>query len=118
MKDILKLIINKIGTGTKEDDEKLKWIAEVILEGMDQKPKPAKSEPQPQKKPAKKAPTKKAAPKKTIDYPKAEALRKAGWPVKKIADELGCAEQTLYKHFQESLSAQIKEQAKGQQAQK
>lgn len=114
MKDILKLIINKIGTGTKENDEKLKWIAEVILEGMDQKPKPAKSEPQPQKE---KKPAKKPAPKKkTIDYPKAEALRKAGWPVKKIADELGCAEQTLYKHFQESLSAQIKEQAKNNKA--
>lgn len=49
-----------------------------------------------------KAESKKAKPtvrKKPIDWPKAEACRKAGWDYAKIADELGCAYQTVYNHF-------------------
>ena len=36
---------------------------------------------------------------KPIDWPKAEACKKAGWSIPKIADELKCAEATVYNHF-------------------
>ena len=36
---------------------------------------------------------------KKIDWPKAEACRKAGWDYTKIADELGCSYATVYAHF-------------------
>lgn len=36
---------------------------------------------------------------KKIDWPKAEACRKAGWDYTKIADELGCSYATVYNHF-------------------
>ena len=39
------------------------------------------------------------AKRKPIDWPKAEACRKAGWDFKKIADELGCSYNTVYNHF-------------------
>ena len=46
---------------------------------------------------------KKAAPKKarktTIDHGKIMALHKGKWPVAKIADEMGCSEQTVRNHI-------------------
>lgn len=46
---------------------------------------------------------KKAAPKKTrktaIDHGKIMALHKGRWPVAKIADEMGCSEQTVRNHI-------------------
>ena len=39
------------------------------------------------------------AKRKAIDWPKAEACRKAGWDYAKIADELGCSYATVYNHF-------------------
>ena len=48
------------------------------------------------------SPKAKAQPKgkrKAIDWPKAEACRKAGWDYAKIADELGCSYATVYNHF-------------------
>ena len=48
------------------------------------------------------SPTAKAQPKgrrKAIDWPKAEACRKAGWDYAKIADELGCSYNSVYNHF-------------------
>ena len=42
---------------------------------------------------------KKGNPKKRIDWGKADACRKAGWPISKIADELGCSETAIYAHF-------------------
>lgn len=48
------------------------------------------------------SPKAKAQPKgkrKAIDWPKAEACRKAGWDYTKIADELGCSYATVYNHF-------------------
>ena len=45
-------------------------------------------------------PKAKAQPKRLkIDWPKAEACRKAGWDYTKIADELGCSYATVYNHF-------------------
>lgn len=62
------------------------------------------SEPiQPEKKPEK--PVKKEAPKagkkKPLDEGKLLALRKAGWSFEKIADELGCATQTIINRYKE-----------------
>ena len=37
--------------------------------------------------------------KKKVDIGKMEALRAAKWPYKKIAAELGCAESTVWNHF-------------------
>jgi hypothetical protein len=52
-----------------------------------EKPKQAtKAEP-------KQAPSKSA--KKTLDMGKVKALRKAGWTLEKIADEMGCSAQTI-----------------------
>ena len=34
-------------------------------------------------------------PKKDIDMGKVKALRKAGWTLEKIADEMGCSAQTI-----------------------
>ena len=37
-----------------------------------------------------------------IDYGKAEALRKAGWSIGDIAEELGCAKSTIYNYFSDN----------------
>ena len=44
------------------------------------------------------APKKRSAPKR-IDHGKIMALHKGRWPVAKIADEMGCSEQTVRKHI-------------------
>lgn len=36
---------------------------------------------------------------KKIDWPKAEALRKAGWKAKAIAEEIGATEASVYTYF-------------------
>ena len=40
-----------------------------------------------------------AVQRKRLDTGKMEALRAAGWSYKKIAAELGCAESTVWNHF-------------------
>ena len=50
----------------------------------------------------KKAPEKKTSSKKRpLDDAKMIALRKAGWSYEKIADEIGCAVQTVINHIKE-----------------
>ena len=44
---------------------------------------------------APKAEPKKQGAKKELDMGKAKALRKAGWTLEKIADEMGCSAQTI-----------------------
>ena len=64
-------------------------------------PEPVQEEP---KKPEPKAEPVKAAPKKTakpIDKGKIGALRKAGWTVAEIADEMKCSNATVYKVLNE-----------------
>ena len=39
---------------------------------------------------------------KQIDWGKAEACRRAGWSIEKIADELGCSGQTVRNHFKKT----------------
>lgn len=48
-----------------------------------------------------KAQPKQAAGKKPLDDKKMLALRKAGWSYEKIADEMGCAVQTVINHIKE-----------------
>ena len=62
--------------------------------------------PEPEKKEPKEPPTKPEPPKKEankatkkLDHGKICALRKAGWPVSKIADEMGCSGPTVRYHL-------------------
>ena len=64
-------------------------IGEFLMADFYFAPEPKKEEPKPQ---TKKAP-------KKLDHGKICALRKAGWPVSKIADEMGCADATIRYHL-------------------
>lgn len=60
-------------------------------------------EPKPeQKKPGSKKPAQKKIGPKKKDLGKVKALREAGWPVTKIADEFGVAEQTIRNWMKEA----------------
>ena len=70
-------------------------IWEKLNEDIPEEKKPERPE-----KPVKKdAP--KAGKKKPLDEGKLLALRKAGWSFEKIADELGCATQTIINRYKE-----------------
>lgn len=66
-------------------------------------PEPApKKEPKPKKvERVKLDPPEKEKPKKKLDDGKMLALRRAGWSYEKIADEMGCATQTVINHIKE-----------------
>lgn len=49
----------------------------------------------------KEEPKKKFPKKKELDVPKMKALREAGWTLKKIAEEMGCAIQTVANKLKE-----------------
>lgn len=89
-REIIKALVNVIEPKTVTE-EALKQIIIGLLEEDAPKKVEAKAEP--------KAAPKKKPGRKPIDWPKAEACRKAGWSIPKIADELNCAEQTVYNHF-------------------
>lgn len=59
--------------------------------------KPVKVEPKPELKPKQR----KAINRKELDMGKVKALREAGWSMEKIADEMGCAAQTIANHLRE-----------------
>lgn len=92
--DIVKVILSHIG----EDPEQDKALAQgciVILEGAEQtEPAPSKDKPKAEAKP-KPAPKKR----KPFDTGKMKALLDGGWPVAKIADEMGCSVGTIYDHM-------------------
>ena len=92
--DIIKVILSHIGEDPAQD-RALAQGCIVILEGAESAPTP---EPAPSK-PKKEAP--KAAPKKRkpFDTGKMKALLDGGWPVAKIADEMGCSVGTIYDHM-------------------
>lgn len=52
-----------------------------------------------------KAALKPAGRKKELDTKKMEALRAAEWPYKKIAEEMGCAEATVWNYFNKRAEA-------------
>lgn len=93
-REIIKALVNVIEPST-ETEKALKQIIVGLLDSHPEEPRKVetkvKAEP--------KAAPKKKPGRKPIDWPKAEACRKAGWSIPKIADELNCAEQTVYNHF-------------------
>lgn len=63
--------------------------AEDVIETGQSVPKEAESVPICQEQPSEQEQPKETPPRKRIDYGKLMALRKAGWPTAKIADEMG-----------------------------
>lgn len=55
--------------------------------------------PEPEKQEQKEDPKKETKTNKRLDHGKICALRKAGWPVSKIADEMGCSGPTVRYHL-------------------
>ena len=55
--------------------------------------------PEPEKQEPKEEPKKETKATKKLDHGKICALRKAGWPVSKIADEMGCSGPTVLYHL-------------------
>ena len=92
-REIIKTLVKVIEPST-ETEKALKQIIIGLLESE----APKKAEAKPKTEPKAAAPKKKPG-RKPIDWPKAEACRKAGWSIPKIADELNCAEATVYNHF-------------------
>lgn len=92
-REIIRALVNVIEPKTVTE-ETLKQIIIGLL-GEDA---PKKAETKPKAEPKAASPKKKPG-RKPIDWPKAEACRKAGWSIPKIADELNCAEATVYNHF-------------------
>ena len=95
------VLVNAVARLLDEPDEKAQdetdpEESEQKLEEPERK-EAEKRKPEPKEKRDAEKP-KKAA-KKQIDWGKAGACLKAGWPVSKIADELGCSEAAIYAHF-------------------
>ncbi|MBQ1571412.1 MAG: hypothetical protein IIZ78_09830 [Clostridiales bacterium] len=94
-REIIKALVNVIEPST-ETEKALKQIIVELLDSHIEAPKKVDTKVKAEPKAA--APKKKPG-RKPIDWPKAEACRKAGWSIPKIADELNCAEATVYNHF-------------------
>ena len=92
-REIIKVLVNAIEPSTETE----KALKQIII-GLLEEDAPKKVETKPKTEPKAAAPKKKPG-RKPIDWPKAEACRKAGWSIPKIADELNCAEATVYNHF-------------------
>lgn len=91
--EIIRTLIGIIGKDLELD----KAIKDVVLGLLD-----LPEEPEPKKEPAKRGRPKKTEEKKTepkpkpFDTGKLKALLNGGWPVSKIADEMGVSVQTIY----------------------
>ena len=68
--------------------EKMKEKADVHLEEVPEKPKQIRNRPKHYK--------------TELDIPKMKALRKAGWSLSKIADEMRCSPQTVCRKLKEA----------------
>jgi len=77
--------------------EDLGFADGFLIEEEDPQPEP-KTKPEPKAKP--KAEPKKGGP-AGIDHGKLIALLNEGWSVAKIADEMGCSQQTVYSHIKQ-----------------
>ena len=69
-------------------------VGEFMMADFCFAPEPEKQEPKPKEEPKKETNTT-----KKLDHGKICALRKAGWPVSKIADEMGCSSPTVRYHL-------------------
>ena len=92
-REIIKALVKVIEPSTETE----KALKQIII-GLLEEDAPKKVKTKPKAEPKATAPKKKPG-RKPIDWPKAEACRKAGWSIPKIADELNCAEATVYNHF-------------------
>lgn len=66
---------------------------------VEPKKEPKKVEPVKVKVPKEPKPVKEEPKRKPLDDGKIKALRKAGWSLEKIADEMGCSAQTVSNHL-------------------
>ena len=80
------------GLNPYEDVEFCDDCMRAISDFIEKKPAIVAVEPAAAEKP-------KASAKKKIDTGKLQALYEAGWPVPKIADELGCSDKAVYYHL-------------------
>jgi len=96
---IAKTLLKYIGRDSIENDWAIAQGVIVILDSIETEPKP---EPAPSMKRETKPVQKKTdaeSKRKRFDTGKLGALRKAGWSVIKIADEMGVSEQTVRNHM-------------------
>jgi len=96
--EIAKTILKYVGRDSIEVDRALCAGVILLLDDEDE----SKTEPK-KTAPVKKAKTKpkKKTEKQPFDVGKLGALRKAGWSVSKIADEMGVSEATIYKYMKQ-----------------
>jgi len=93
---IAKTLLKYIGKDSIEADWALAQGIIVILDTFeDEKPKPASKPTAPMEREARPKQTKPKPGRKPFDTGKLGALRKAGWSVIKIADEMQVSEQTV-----------------------
>ena len=90
--EIIKMLINALDS-TGVQDEAIKTAALALLDNIKVAPK------QEQPKEPKPAKSSKPSGRKGIDHGKIIALHNAGWPVAKIADEMGISVQTVHNHL-------------------
>ena len=72
-------------------------LKKYIYKGKPMTAPEQKEEPKPELKPKQR----KAVNRKELDMGKVKAMRAAGWSLEKIADEMGCAPQTIANHLKE-----------------
>lgn len=73
-------------------------VDDVVTLYPNETEKPVRVEANPELKPKKQ---RKSINRKELDMGKVKALREAGWSFDKIADEMGCAPQTIANHLKE-----------------
>ena len=95
----LKINDNMIIVGTPEEMSQFIRLTQMPEDG-------GPFEPPEQKVITPETPEKPKAKRKLVDWPKAEALRAAGWSQRKIADELGIHETTVSNHFRKAKGAE------------
>ena len=89
--NIVKVLLKHIGEDPDQDKALAQGALVILDSAKDNKPKVIKME----NSAAKPSPKKR----KPFDAGKMKALLDGGWPVAKIADEMGCSVATIYDHM-------------------
>ena len=98
--EIIKMLVNALDTnGVAEEANKQAALALLDNIKVAQKKEPA--EVKKEVKPRKSGGGRKS----TIDWPKVEALKDAGWTHQAIAEEVGCSTVTIGKHFMKEVKS-------------
>ena len=101
--DLVKTLLKYVGEEDLRTDKAIVQGAIIILDTIEDgpaSPMEAKTVPEKPKK-AEKSRTVTQKPKKPFDTGNLGALRRAGWSVAKIADEMGVSEPTIYKYMKQ-----------------